>query len=310
MKTTPSPYSPNLPYPLIVILGPTSSGKSTLGIKLARKFRGEIVSADSRQVYIGMDLGTGKVTKQEQKMAPHHLLDIIFPKKQYSASEYKRDANVAIKNILDRNKVPFLVGGTPFYIYSVADDLSFPEVAPNPKLRAQLEKKTTAQLLSMLKKLDPRRAETIEQQNPHRLIRAIEIVKATGQPVPLITKKKSPYSLLILGLNPGNEKLFKLIDNRIEKRLKAGMVKEVKKLLKSGVTYKRLFEMGLEYRFVSEHLRGRLTYDQMKAELKTASHKFARRQMTWFRSDSRIKWITTKNQAEQHVRKFLKYCRI
>jgi len=295
-----------IPSPLIVILGPTSSGKSSLGIKLARKFRGEIVSADSKQVYQGMNLGTGKVTKKEQKMVPHHLLDVLSPKKQYSASMYKRDANAAISNILSRGKLPFLVGGTPFYIYSVADDLTFPEVVPNLKLRAQLSKKTVPQLFAMLKKLDPRRAETIEQQNPHRLIRAIEIVKATGEPVPLLSKKSSPYSLLILGLNPDTQKLFKLIDARIEKRLKAGMVSEVKRLLKQGVAYKRLFEMGLEYRFVSEYLRGRLSYDQMKKDLKTASHRFARRQMTWFRSDTRIHWIKNQTEAEKLIRAFLK----
>lgn len=291
---------------LVVILGPTSSGKSSLGIKLAKKFHGEIISADSRQVYTGMDLGTGKVTKAEQKIVQHHLLDIISPNKQYSASEYKQDASDAITKIISRNKLPFLVGGTPFYIYSVIDDLNFPEVSPDLKLRLQLKKKTVPQLLAMLKKLDPRRAENIEQNNPHRLIRAIEIVKATGKPVPLLSKKSSPYSLLILGLNPDTKKLFRLIDTRIEKRLKAGMVKEVKKLLKQGITYKRLFEMGLEYRFVSEYVKGNLTYAQMKIDLKSASHKFARRQMTWFKTDARIKWISNQSEAERLIRKFLK----
>ena len=150
---------------LIVILGPTSSGKSALGIALAKKFKGEIISADSRQVYKGMDLGTGKVTKKEQRLVPHHLLNIANPKRKFTVSQFKTLADKAIKQIQRKNKLPFLVGGSAFYIYAVIDDLTIPEVKPNVKLRKELEKKTTKELFSMLNKLDPHRAKLIDKNN-------------------------------------------------------------------------------------------------------------------------------------------------
>jgi len=303
---------------LIVILGPTSSGKSDLGIKLARRFKGEIISADSRQVYKGMNLGTGKVTKQEQKLVPHHLLDVAAPKKQFTVAHFKSLAQKTIAQIQKQNKIPFLVGGTPFWIYATIDDLQIPEVAPNQKLRNQLRNKTAAQLFATLKKLDPQRAKTIDRHNPLRLIRAIEIVKTTGKPVPVILsgakdlKHRSDSSaspqndnLLIIGIKKELNQLYKLIDQRLEKRLKQGLIKEVKKLLKQKVTHKRLQELGLEYRFVSLYLEGHLAYDEMVAQLKQAIHKFAKRQMTWFKTDQRILWITNQKQAQGLVKDFL-----
>lgn len=290
---------------LVVILGPTSAGKSSLTIKLARKFHGEIISADSRQVYKGMDIGTGKVTKQEQKLAPHHLLDVASPKKQFTVAEYKPLVTQAIQKIQAKNKLSFLVGGTPFYIYSVIDDLQIPGVKPNLKLRRLYERRSPAELFKILKKLDPRRAKNIDRHNPRRLIRAIEIVKATGAPVPSLQKKQSDV-FLILGIKKDLPQLYKLIDKRLEKRLKQGLVAEVKKLLKQKVSHKRLQEMGLEYRFVSLYLQKKLTYNQTVEQLKSAIHKFAKRQMTWFKRDKRIKWIKNYTQAENLIRKFIK----
>ncbi len=289
---------------LIVILGPTSSGKSALAINLARKFNGEIISADSRQVYKGLDIGTGKVTKSEQKLVPHHLLDVTNPKKQFSVAEFKPLALKAIEKIQAKNKLPFLVGGTPFWIYSVIDNLEIPEVAPNLNLRKQLEKKSTKALFAMLKKLDPRRAKNIDKNNPRRLIRAIEIIKATGKSIPEISR--TPMPALILGIKKDQKDLYKLIDKRLDARLKQGFVAEVKKLLKQKISHKRLQEMGLEYRFVSLYLQGHLTYEQMVEQLKNAIHKFSKRQMTWFKTDKRIKWITNANQAEQLIKSYLK----
>lgn len=323
---------------LIVILGPTSSGKSTLAIKLARKFKGEIVSADSRQVYKGMDLGTGKVpisyglrSKTSTKSSTpskdgiysggirHHLLDVASPKKQFTVSEFKTLANQAIKKINSKHKLPFLVGGTPFYIYATIDDWQIPEVAPNPKLRNVLRNKSNAQLFAMLKKLDPKRAKNIDQHNPHRLIRALEIIKETGRPVPPFrnpelvsgSQKKIPNQvrnceMLLLGISKPQNELYKLIDKRLEQRLKQGMVVEVKKLRKSGVSWKRLEGFGLEYRFVSLYLQNYLTYDEMVQQLKSAIHKFSKRQMTWFKRDARIRWITNENQATKLIKGFMK----
>src|SRR3989338_5313446 len=290
---------------LVVILGPTSSGKSSLAINLAQKFHGEIISADSRQVYNGMDLGTGKVTKAEQKLIPHHLLDVISPKKQFTVAHFKPLAQKAIAKIHGQNKLPFLVGGAPFYIYAVIDDLQIPEVAPNIKLRKSLRNKSTAQLFVILKKLDPRRAKSIDRHNPRRLVRAIEIIKSTGKAVLLLSIPTAVEGSLILGIKKDQNELYKLIDQRLEARLKQGLVAEVKKLLKQGVTHKRLQEMGLKYRFVSLYLQGHLTYDQMVTQLKSAIHKFSKRQMTWFITDQRIRWITTEKQAEKLIKGYL-----
>ncbi|OGE88026.1 MAG: tRNA (adenosine(37)-N6)-dimethylallyltransferase MiaA [Candidatus Doudnabacteria bacterium RIFCSPLOWO2_02_FULL_49_13] len=289
---------------LIVILGPTSSGKSSLAIKLARKFKGEIISADSRQVYKGMDLGTGKVTKKEQQLIPHHLLNVASPKKQFTVAEFKPLAQKAIQKIQAKKKLPFLVGGTPFYIYATIDDLQIPGVAPNFKLRNQLRNKTTTQLFAMLKKLDPRRAKNIDPHNPRRLIRAIEIIKSTGKPVPALSSRRAHPEALILGIKKDLAKLYKLIDARLELRLKAGLIGEVKKLRKLGVSWKRLQEFGLEYHFVSLYLQNKLTYDEMMLQLKNGIHKFAKRQMTWFKTDSRIKWIKNQKQAERLIKKY------
>ncbi len=288
---------------LVVILGPTSSGKSSLAINLAKKFKGEIISADSRQVYRGMNIGTGKVTKAEQKLIHHHLLDVSSPKKQFTVSDYKKLTKKALRKIYQKRKLPFLVGGTAFYIYSVIDNLEIPEVKPNPKLRKQLEKKTTKELFAILKKLDLVRAKNIDQNNPRRLIRAIEIVKSTGKPVPPLIK--SSESALILGIKKPQIQLYKLIDKRLDERLKTGMVDEVKKLIKQKINHKRLQELGLEYRFVSLYLQGHLKYDEMVERLKHAIHKFSKRQMTWFKADKRIKWVSSEKSATKYIIRYL-----
>jgi len=290
---------------LIAILGPTASGKTDLSIKLAKKFNGEVISADSRQVYKGMDIGSGKVTKKEMKSVPHYLLDVASPKRKFTVVQYQRLAMKAIDKIHKKIKIPFLVGGTGFYIQAVVDGIIIPEVKPDWKLRKKLEKKNIEELFKMLKKLDPRRAKSIEKKNKRRLIRALEIVIKTKKPVPLLKKKPLQFEALIIGIKKSPEELKELIRKRLLKRLKGGMIAEVKKLKKSGLSWKRLEEFGLEYRFLAQYLQNKLTYEEMLEKIQKESEKFAKRQMTWFKRDKRIHWTKNYRKAEKLIKTLL-----
>ncbi len=286
---------------LIVILGPTASGKTELSIKLAKKFNGQIVSADSRQIYKGIDIGTGKITKKEMEGIPHYLLDVASPKRKFTVTQYQKLANKAINKIHKEKGIPFLVGGTAFYIQSIVDGIIIPEVGPNWKLRKELEKKTSEELFKMLKKLDPRRSKTIERHNKRRLIRAIEIIKKTKKPVPLLIKKPQ-FDVLILGTKKNN--LKELIKKRLSKRLKQGMVAEVKNL---NLSWKRLKEFGLEYRNIALYLKKKITYQEMVDNIQKESEQFAKRQMTWFKKDKRIKWIKDYKESKKLVKDFIAF---
>ncbi|MBU4057819.1 tRNA (adenosine(37)-N6)-dimethylallyltransferase MiaA [Patescibacteria group bacterium] len=295
---------------IIVILGPTSSGKSDLAVKLAKKFDGEIISADSRQVYKGMDLGTGKINKKKMCRIQHHLLDIVSPKKQFTVVDFKKMAEKKINEILKRNKIPIICGGTGFYIDSVVNNVDFPFVRPNKKLRKELEKKSAEELFKILKKLDPARAKNIDSKNKRRLIRAIEIAKMqiSADKKPQINADKNHYGFLQIGIKTGNKKLRKLIHKRLIKRIKNGMINEVKKLHKNGVSWKRLDDFGLEYRFVSRYLRGLLSKDEMIEQLETKIWQYSRRQKTWFKRDKRIKWFELGDykKIDREIQKFLR----
>jgi len=291
---------------LIVILGPTASGKTDLSIKLAKKFSGEVISADSRQVYKGMDIGTGKVTKKEMQGIPHYLLDVVPPgRERFTVAEYQKLALKAIKKIQTKNKIPFLVGGTAFYIQAVVDGIIIPSIKPDWKLRKELEKKTVQELFKMLKKLDKRRAKTIESKNKRRLIRALEIIIKTKKPVPLFKKKPPQFEVLILGIKKSPKELKERIRKRLLKRLNIGMVAEIKKLRKSGVSWKRLEEFGLEYKYIALYLQNKITKKEMINRIQKESEHFAKRQMTWFKRDKRIKWIKNYKEAENLLKKFL-----
>ncbi|MCH7828419.1 tRNA (adenosine(37)-N6)-dimethylallyltransferase MiaA [Patescibacteria group bacterium] len=290
---------------LIVILGPTASGKTGLAIRLAKKFQGEIVSADSRQVYKGLDIGTAKPTKRERRSISHHLLDVVSPKKRYTVVRYQKTARKAIQDIQRMGKLPLLVGGSPLYIYAVVDGWVMPKVAPSRKLRVQLEKLTTVQLLNKLKKLDPRRVRTIEQKNRRRLIRALEIVLSTGKPIPQLKKVPLPYPVLFLGISRSSHELKKRIKKRFLKILKQGFLNEIKALRKQGLSWKRIEEFGLEYREVSQYLQGKISKKEMIEIVVKATVDFARRQMTWFKKDPRIHWITNAREADRLISRLL-----
>ncbi len=289
---------------LIVILGPTASGKTDLSIKLARQFNGEIISADSRQVYKGLDIGSGKVTKKEMAKIPHHLLDVANPKRIFSVAQYQKQALRAIKKIQKNNHLPFLVGGTGFYIQSIVDGIVFPDVKPNTKLRKDLGKKSTSELFLMLSELDPERAKKIDGKNPARLIRALEIVLQTKKPVPQIIAR-AEFKTLQLGIKKSKSELQKLIAKRLQKRV-VGIIKEVKKLHVQGLSFKRLEQLGLEYKYTALYLQKKIDKAEMINLLQKEIEHFAKRQMTWFKKNTQIHWIKNENQAKKLISKFLK----
>lgn len=289
---------------IIVILGPTASGKSNIAVWLAQKIGGEIISADSRQVYKGLDIGTGKITKREMKGIRHYCLDIASPKKQISVSEYQICAENAVEKILQKKKVPILVGGSGMYIDAVLYGAPYPNVPPNPKLRKLLEKKSMEYLFRMLRKKDPARAKTIDRNNKRRLIRALEIIAATKKPIPPL-KKILLYNALFIGIKKSKKELEKRIDFRFKKRLAEGMIEEVKNLIQKGISHKRLYELGLEYRYISEYLKGTYVKKELIEKLSRAIKQYAKRQMTWFRQYPNIRWIKNKKAALRLSRKFL-----
>lgn len=290
---------------LIVIAGPTASGKSALAVKLAQKFDGEVVSADSRQVYRGMDIGSGKITKKEMQKIPHYLLNVASPRSTFTVVKYRQLSIAAIKKIQKADKLPILCGGAGFYISAVVDGIVIPPVKPDWRLRKKLEKLTTGKLYVMLAKIDPRRAKTIDKQNPRRLIRAIEIAKKIGA-VPELKKQPLPYPVLFLGIKISPKELEAKIDRRLAKRLKAGMIAEVKQLKSAGLSWKRLENFGLEYKFGALYLQKKISRQEMINAIKQTSKQYARRQMTWFCRDPRIIWITNTKQAVAAAKKYLR----
>ncbi len=288
---------------IIVIVGPTASGKSDLAIKLAKKLGGEIISADSRQVYRGMDIGTGKVTKKEQKIVKHHLIDIISPKNQFTVSEFKRLSEKVLEKLYTQGKVPIIVGGTGLYIDVLTGRMAIAEVPPNKKLRAELEKQTAEQLFKHLEKIDPARAVDIDRHNKRRLIRALEIVVSTKKTIPKNTPINN-YQILWLGLRPAN--LEKRIKDRLNERLEHGMVSETKKLRQNGVTWKRLDDFGLEYRWAARSLKKELAEKEFQENLYKDIVRYSKRQMTWFKKNKEIHWIKNLKEAERLVSNFLR----
>jgi tRNA dimethylallyltransferase len=290
---------------VLVIVGPTASGKTALGIELAKQLKGEIISADSRQVYRGLDLGTGKVTEEEMAGIPHHLLDIKEPSESYTASEFSEDGRRVISEIVERKHLPIIVGGTFFYIDALLGKFTLPNTPPNPLLRAELEKRTPPELYTLLKEKDPRYADIVDKENPRRLIRAIEIIEALGH-IPSTTSKPL-YETLTLGIQLEKEVLKERIEKRLRTRLQAGMIEEVQNLLKEGVSYERLQDLGIEYRYISRYLHSTISYDEMVEEIKTKSWQYAKRQMTWLKRDETIVWVDPNDteNIEIKVRKLL-----
>ena len=294
--------------PLVIITGPNASGKSELAVRLARRFDGEIVSADSRQVYRGLDIGTGKITRRGMSGIPHHCLDIASPRRTVSVAEFQQRAERTIADILRRGRIPFLVGGTGFWVDAVAQGMTLPDVPPNPKLRKRLSRKSARNLLAILRRLDPRRPKTIEQKNPRRLIRAIEIAKALGR-VPRLTRSY-PYNILWIGVQRTPEEVRGRIRKRLAARFAAGMVGEARRLRERGLSWKRFHELGLEYRFLADYLRGRITRRECAARIERANNDYARRQMVWWKQRNELTWVRNEREAAAAIRQWLRQHRL
>ena len=311
---------------IVVVLGPTSSGKSDIAIKLAKKFDGEIISADSRQIYRGMDIGTGKVLGNPisnwksgfqvwmSHGIPHYMISFVSSRTKYNVAKFKRQAEKIIEGILKRGKLPIICGGTGFWIQAIVDNVSFPEVKPDWKLRRRLDKHSAEKLFAILKRLDPERAKTIDSKNKAMLIRAIEICKKIKK-VPRIeniplrgtTSRVAQYKFLQIGIKLPKERLYKNIEKRVKARFKQGMVAEVEKLHKQGLSWKKIQSFGLAYFWIPLYLQDKLTKTELVEKITNAEKKYAKRQMTWFRRDSRIKWLKNYSQTEKTVKKFTRH---
>ena len=289
---------------ILVILGPTASGKSDLAVKLAKEFSGEVISCDSRQVYKGMDLGTGKITKKEMKGIKHYLLDVASPKRQFSVAQFQKKAKEAIKKILREKKLPIICGGTWFWLKVLMEGIELPQVSPDFALRKKLQKKSLKELYLILKKIAPKRAKEIDKKNKVRLIRAIEIaLDSLGFPK---IKKKKNFEVLKIGIEIPFEKLKKLIFLRLQKRLKKGMINEVKKLKKSGLSWKKIESFGLEYRWIALYLQKKITLEEMKEKLFKDICRFAKKQINVFKKDKEVIWIKNFSEAKKVLKQWLK----
>lgn len=293
---------------IIVIVGPTASGKTSISLKIAKKWSGEIVSADSRQIYRGMNIGTAKPTKKELTAVPHHMINIKNTDENYTALEYKCNAIKAIKKIIAKNKLPILVGGTGLYIKAVVDNLNIPEAAPDSKLRKKLEKEIEKHglkhLFGKLIKLDPEAAYIVDPNNPRRIIRALEVAIKTGKPFSTQRKIGSPlFDFIEIGIEWPKNILDKRINKRVDLMIKDGLIDEVKNLIKQYGQNQSFDAIG--YREVVDYLNGKISLDEAINLIKKNTRNYAKRQMTWFKKDKRIHWIKNEKEAEKLIRKFL-----
>ena len=293
-------------HDLLVILGPTATGKTQLAIHLAAKLEGEIISADSRQVYRGMNIGTGKDLNEYElsgKKIPYHLIDIVNPQEEYNVFQFQQDFQKTCSDIQERQKLPILCGGTGFYIKAVLMDFHLPAVAPDKKLRQELENWELEDLILKLESISPGTSKNNPLETKRRVIRAIEVVMNSGKEKNKILNPKSKIqNPIVLGVEYPREVMRERITARLNERLDQGIIQEVESLLANGITHERLERFGLEYRFISRYLLGQLTLEAMIEKLNTAIHQFAKRQMTFFRNIEkngiRIHWIPKGNMGK------------
>ncbi len=301
---------------LVAIVGPTGIGKSRLALHLAGIFQGEIVSADSRQVYRYLDIGTAKPTPQELSLIPHHLINIIDPDGDFSLAQYQAMAYQAIEDIQQRNRLPFLVGGSGLYVRAVLEGWRIPGVSPDPQFRYNIEKLAceggAEELYRELTRIDPDAARKIDRRNVRRVIRALEVHAKTNKPFSELGQKKAPaFDSFIIGLTADRAWLYRMVDRRVDEMIERGLVREVENLLKMGYDLNLPAMSGIGYRQVGQSLKGELTLEAAVRKIKTETHRFIRHQYAWFRpSDERIRWFDVERQGnaevEQELAEFLR----
>lgn len=266
-----------------VVCGPTATGKSDLAVEIALKKNGEVISADSRQVYIGLDIGSGKITKEEMRGVPHHLLDVANPKNVYTVSDFKSDAEKAIEDIIIRGKTPIICGGTGFYIDTLIYNTPLPEVPPNKELRESLEKMSLEELQQKLKSLDPERFESVDTKNKVRIIRALEIIDHLGKVPTAKRSLRKDWNIKFKYIDRKDEVLKDRIYKRLISRINSGMIEEVENIHEQGVSWERLEDLGLEYKYVAMFLQKKISKEDMVSNLNSQIWKYAKRQRTWFK---------------------------
>jgi len=293
---------------LLVIVGPTAVGKSALALRLALRFNGSIISADSRQVYRGMDIGTAKPTPAERAAAPHALLDVVAPDEPFGLAQYQALAQAAIAEAAAAGRLPILVGGTGQYVRAVTEGWSVPRVPPQPALRAELEAEAQRYgpdaLHRRLAAVDPEAAARIDPRNVRRVARALEVYLTTGAPISALQRKSPPpYRLLKIGLRLERSRLYARIDARVDAMMAAGLLEEVRRLRQAGYADDLPAMSGLGYRQLAAHLRGEIALDEAIAQIKRATRRYVHQQMMWFReTDPTIEWFESEDSAGVEAR--------
>jgi len=301
---------PSKDKPLILIVGPTAAGKTALSLALAERFGGEIVSADSRQIYRGMDIGTAKATREEQSRVPHHMLDIASPDEWYTVAQFQDAAMQAIAAIHARGRLPFLVGGSGLYVRAVAEGLQIPRVPPSPELRAELEAQAAAHpeaLAERLRALDPDAAARIDPRNVRRVVRALEVCLLAGRPISeQQTRHRPALRMLWIGLTLPRPELYRRIDQRVDSMVESGLVDEVRTLAAHGYAWDAPAMTGVGYRQIGTYLRGESSLEEAVREIKRATRRFVRQQYNWFRlDDPRIHWLQSDEEAVDSAAMFV-----
>ncbi len=302
---------------VLCILGPTASGKTDLGIALAKRFDGEVINADARQVYRYFDIGTGKPEGGEHRVrekhrlfivedVPHHLMDFLPPNKICTVAQWQKEARRCAKDILSRGRLPIVVGGTGLYIQALIDNYKIPSVAPQNAYRRAMDTKTLEELVALLHQIDPEASKVVDLRNRRRVLRALEVITFTGKPFSHLRAKAKPIvNACLIGIARTREELYARIEGALDNMMQRGWVEEVKKLHKRGIPWDAPAMTSIGYRELAAYVRGELSFEEATEKIKRATRQYAKRQVTWFKRDPRIHWVKDKKEAEEIVREWM-----